>query len=162
MLTTWQEEFWSKEQLQVTELSIPLMVIGILQFPSPLHGSWLKSQSFLPNIFPISLKALTAFKFQFIQLPRKSRTQISLYSAEEITIDKLPSSWWSLGEAATEPEIVQKINSRKQIMHKNFNFLTKTAVSGCLFILLILLCLIPYLNLHLIYRVLVLMAMKVN
>lgn len=57
---TWQEVLALKEQSQETKLSMPLVKIGRLQFPSPLHGSLLKSQSFFPNLFPISLNAFTA------------------------------------------------------------------------------------------------------
>lgn len=61
MLTTWQEELRSKEQSQVTTLSSPFLEdSGRLQFPSPPHGSFLKSQSLFPNFLPISLNALTA------------------------------------------------------------------------------------------------------
>lgn len=59
MLTTWQEELLLKVQLQITELSNPLVPYSPIQFPSPPHGSFPKSQSFFPSFFPISLKAFT-------------------------------------------------------------------------------------------------------
>lgn len=60
MVTTWQEVLELKEQSQITELSMPLDKIGRLQFPSPLQGSLLKSQSDFPNPLLISCNALTA------------------------------------------------------------------------------------------------------
>lgn len=56
----WQVEFPLKEQSQVTELSMPFIMIGRLQLPFPLQGSMLKSQSVFPNPLPISFNTLTA------------------------------------------------------------------------------------------------------
>lgn len=60
MEVIWQVELLLKEQSQATELSNPLTIIAVLQFPSPLQGSLLKSQSLFPNFFAISFNAFTA------------------------------------------------------------------------------------------------------
>lgn len=68
MVTTWQEELLLKLQSQVTELSklfIPFTIT--FQFPSPLQGSFPKSQSFFPNFFAISFNTFTVT----LKLPNK-------------------------------------------------------------------------------------------
>lgn len=67
MLTRWQEELLLKEQSQVTLFSNPFLSSKILQFPSPLHGSLLKSQSFFPSFFPISLNTLTSWEWSLAE-----------------------------------------------------------------------------------------------
>lgn len=59
MLTTWHEEL---EHSQVTLFSKLFMDSETDQFPFPLHGPSLKSQSFFPSFLPISSSAFTAFR----------------------------------------------------------------------------------------------------
>ena len=64
MLTIWQEVLLLKVQAQLSELFKPL---NTFQLPSPLHGSFPKSQSFFPSFLPISFNTFTA---HLIENPR--------------------------------------------------------------------------------------------
>jgi len=60
MLMTWHTVALEKVQLQVRALSNPFGWLSFTHPDCPLHGSTLKSQSVVPNLFAISRKPSTA------------------------------------------------------------------------------------------------------
>lgn len=137
MLTRWQEELLLKEQSQVTLFSNPFLSSKILQFPSPLHGSLLKSQSFFPSFFPISLNTLTAMQNTyplictwafFFHIQGKSRyieEWDAVFLGDPVRewrycccIDyrTLPSWEWSLAEAEAEAASPKETRVMEQMM----------------------------------------------
>lgn len=118
MVTTWQEALWWKVQSQVTELSTPFFSFTELQFPSPLHGSFPKSQSLFPNLVPITFSAFTASKEKtnsflirsYQLLPPKPTNQSRKKGVSPYLLHS------SAGSLAENPGTVKKIKRTEKTM----------------------------------------------